>query len=236
MKEIKAVLFDVFGTVVDWRKSIANEALNIGKKYNIEANWGQFADEWREAYHDQMKAVNSGERKWINVDQIHFERLEFLLQKYNFPKINYEEKLKLNKAWHRLSPWSDSVIGLKRLKTKYIIAPLSNGNISLLTNMGKHANLPWDAILSAEISKKYKPDIQVYQDAARILGNDLEETLMVAAHKFDLLGALEAGLRVAMVTRPDEFGDNKKADTENDKRWEFYCRDFNQLADELNCD
>ena len=102
--------------------------------------------------------------------------------------------------------------------------------------MGKHANLPWDAILSAEISKKYKPDIQVYQDAARILGNDLEETLMVAAHKFDLLGALEAGLRVAMVTRPDEFGDNKKADIENDKRWEFYCRDFNQLADELNCD
>ena len=236
MKEIKAILFDVFGTVVDWRKSIANEALNIGKKYNIEANWGQFADEWREAYHDQMKAVNSGERKWINVDQIHFERLEFLLKKYNFPKINHEEKLKFNKAWHRLSPWTDSVIGLKRLKTKYIIAPLSNGNISLLTNMGKHANLPWDAILSAEISKKYKPDIQVYQDAARILGNDLEETLMVAAHKFDLLGALEAGLRVAMVTRPDEFGDNKKADIENDKRWEFYCRDFNQLADELNCD
>ena len=236
MKEIKAILFDVFGTVVDWRKSIANEALNIGKKYNIEANWGQFADEWREAYHLQMKAVNSGEREWINVDQIHFERLEFLLKKYNFPKINYEEKLEFNKAWHRLSPWSDSVLGLKRLKTKYIIAPLSNGNISLLTKMGKHANLPWDAILSAEISKKYKPDIEVYQDAARILGNDLEETLMVAAHKFDLLGALEAGLRVAMVTRPNEFGVNKKADIENDKRWEFYCRDFNQLADELNCE
>lgn len=234
MQKIKCILFDVFGTVVDWRESIASEASLFGERYNINGNWYDFADKWRNAYNTEIQSVNQGKRNWISVDDIHMERLEGLLEEYKFPKLEKEEKISFNQSWHRLKPWPDSVEGLQRLKSKYIIAPLSNGNMSLLTNMGKYSNLPWDAILSAELSTKYKPDPSVYQLGAKLMGCETSETLMVAAHKFDLIGALNAGLRTAMVIRPKEFGE-RKADIDNDERWEYYSKDFNQLADQLNC-
>ncbi|MCL0031029.1 haloacid dehalogenase type II [Dehalococcoidia bacterium] len=232
--EIKAILFDVFGTVVDWRTSIAKEARTFGEKHNVSGDWFQFADQWRHAYNSQIHEVNSGKRKWISVDEIHKEKLVSLLKEYRFPIMNESEICEFNNAWHRLKPWPDAVPGLTRLKSKYTIATLSNGNISLLTNMAKNAGLPWDAILSSEIVKKYKPDPSVYQNGAKFLGQKPSQTLMVAAHKFDLIGALASGLRVAMVVRPREFGSNK-ADLENDSKWDFYSTDFNDLADQLSC-
>ena len=141
MQKIKCILFDVFGTVVDWRESIASEASLFGERYNINGNWYDFADKWRNAYNTEIQSVNQGKRNWISVDDIHMERLEGLLEEYKFPKLEKEEKISFNQSWHRLKPWPDSVEGLQRLKSKYIIAPLSNGNMSLLTNMGKYSNL-----------------------------------------------------------------------------------------------
>jgi 2-haloacid dehalogenase len=233
--EIKALVFDVFGTVVDWRTSISRQAGEFGAKHGVSADWDQFADDWRAGYGAGMAKVNSGEVEWKIVDQIHRERLDVLLEQYKFPKINETDLVEFNKSWHRLDGWPDSTGGLTRLKSKFIIASLSNGNVALLTNMAKHANLPWDAVLSAELAGKYKPHPRAYQKTAELLGLEYGEVMLVAAHSGDLRAAMKTGLKAALVTRPYEYGGAKPPDLEPDPDFDFFAKDFNDLADQLGC-
>jgi len=233
--DIRALVFDVFGTVVDWRTSISRQAAEFGNRYGVEADWDRFADDWRAGYHSGMARVNAGEDEWKTVDQIHLERLEVQLEDYRFPEIDDAEIAEFSRAWHRLDGWPDSTPGLTRLKSKYVIASLSNGNVALLTNMAKFANLPWDAVLSAELTGKYKPHPQVYRRTAELLGLPTRQVMMVAAHSSDLRGAMGAGLRTALVTRPDEYGSSKSPDLKPDPEFDYFAKDFNDLAGQLGC-
>ena len=233
--DIRALVFDVFGTVVDWRKSISRQAAEFGAKHGVEADWDQFADDWRAGYGSGMARVNAGEDEWKTVDQIHRERLDVILAQYGFPDIAEAEVAEFNKSWHRLDGWPDSTPGLTRLKSKYIIASLSNGNVALLTNMAKYADLPWDAVLSAELARKYKPHPHAYQRTVELLGLDTQQVMMVAAHSGDLRAAMGAGLRAALVTRPDEYGGAKSPDLEPDPEFDYFAKDFNDLAEQLGC-
>lgn len=228
--QVEALAFDVFGTVVDWRTSIIEEVMAVARAKQAQGDWPKFVDEWRRGYHDGMKRVNAGEWPWMVVDQIHRRMLNELLSKYGLGALNEPERDRLNRAWHRLKPWPDVVEGLTRLKKRYVIAPLSNGNLALLTNMAKHAGLPWDCVLSSELAGRYKPHPRAYQKAAELLGLAGDRVMMVAAHVSDLRGAQSAGLRTAFVTRPMEFGPDGKPDMEPDASFDVSAKDFVDLA------
>ena len=203
---IEALLFDVFGTVMDWRGSIIREGEQLGKEKGLDVDWAAFADAWRGKYQPSMQRVRAGEVPWTNLDALHRASLEELLEEFEVPGLSDDEKHYLNRAWHRLDPWPDSVEGLTRLKRHYIIAPLSNGNVALLVNMAKRAGLPWDLILSAELARHYKPDREAYLTSTELLDLSPERVMMVSAHPGDLHAAADAGLRTAYVYRPLEFG------------------------------
>ena len=246
VRQVEALVFDVFGKVVDWRTSITEEVLAVARakqapstpESSSGSGWQhgdrtKFADEWRGGYHDGMKRVTAGEWPWMVVDQIHRRKLDELLPKYGLGALNEPERDHLNRAWHRLRPWPDAVQGLTRLKTRYVVAPLSNGNVALLTNMAKHAGLPWDCVLSAELAGHFKPDPRAYQKAAELLGLAADRVMMVAAHVSDLRGAQSAGLRTAFVTRPMEFGPDGKPDMEPDASFDVSAKDFFDLASHM---
>lgn len=235
LRGIKALTFDVFGTVVDWRGSLIEEGRRLGRRKRIKADWTAFADAWRGGYRPAMDRVRRGELAWTNIDGLHRIILDGLLSRFGLDGLSEAEKDHLNRAWHRLAPWREAAAGLKRLKKKYVIATLSNGNVALLTNMAKHGGLPWDCVLSAELFGHYKPDPEAYQGAARLLGLRPDEVLMVAAHKDDLDGAARAGLRTAFVTRPLEFGDAEKKDLAFEPRFDVNAKDFVDLARKLGC-
>ena len=230
---VKALTFDVFGTVVDWRSSVARECARVGEAKGVSADWEAFADDWRAGYGPSMGRVRSGELPWTTIDKLHRMVLDELLEKFAIPDLSEDEKDDLNRAWHRLDPWPDSVEGLERLRCKFVIATLSNGNVALLTNMAKRAGLPWDCILSAELARHYKPDPESYETAAALLGLPVDQVMMVAAHKGDLHAARAVGLRTAFVPRPDEFGPNREVDTEPDPAFDVVASDFLELADKL---
>ena len=232
-QEIKALIFDVFGTVVDWRTSIINECEKLGKIKNIQTDWHSFADKWRGKYGPFMEKVRSGSLQWTNLDSLHRMALDELLIEFNITNLNEGERQNLNKVWHRLMPWPDSGSGLTKLKTNFIIGTLSNGNISLLINMAKNAGLPWDCIFSAELAKAYKPDPIVYKTAVSLLEKDPSEILMVAAHKGDLMAAKKVGLRTAYIPRPLEYGPNPVTDTDTDDAFDIEASDINDLAVKL---
>ena len=233
LRQVRALTFDVFGTVVDWRASIAREGRKLGKELGVRADWTAFADAWRAGYRPAMDEVRSGRLPWTNIDGLHRRILERILAESGLDGLSEAQKDHLNRAWHRLAPWPDAVRGLKRLKKRYVIATLSNGNLSLLTNMAKHARLPWDCVLSAELFHHYKPDREAYRGAAAILGLEPHEVMMVAAHKDDLRAALAAGLRAAFVQRPWEFGDPAKKDLKPEKDFDVNAADFLDLATKL---
>jgi 2-haloacid dehalogenase len=235
LRGIKALTFDVFGTVVDWRGSLIEEGKRLGRRKKIKADWAAFADAWRGGYRPAMDRVRRGDLAWTNIDGLHRIILDGLLPRFNLEGLTEAEKDHLNRAWHRLTPWKEAAAGLKRLKKKYVISTLSNGNVALLTNMAKHGGLPWDCILSAELFGHYKPDPEAYRGAARLLGLRPDEVLMVAAHKDDLDGAARAGLRTAFVTRPLEFGDAAKKDLAFEPRFDVNAKDFVDLARKLGC-
>ena len=193
----------------------------------------KFADAWRAGYGPSMNRVRSGELPWTKLDALHRMTLEKILVDFKFPALSDEEKDALNRAWHRLTPWPDCGRRLTRLKKKFIIAPLSNGNISLMTDLAKHAGLPWDVILGAELVHHYKPDHEVYQSAADILDLKPADVMMVAAHLGDLRAAKQVGLRTAFVTRPKEFGPEGKPDLKGDASVDLSATDFNDLAAQL---
>lgn len=235
LKEVKALLFDVFGTVVDWRGSIIAEGRALGRKKGIKADWAAFADGWRAGYAPAMDRVRRGDLPWASIDVLHRMILVELLAKFRIDKLSEAEKDDLNRVWHRLKAWPDSVKGLARLKERYIVATLSNGNMALLVDMAKNAGLPWDCVLSAELFHHYKPDREAYLGAVRLLGLRPGEAMMVAAHKSDLDAAAAAGLRTAFVARPDEFGDPASHDAKPEKRFDFNVNDFGELAQKLGC-
>jgi 2-haloacid dehalogenase len=234
-RQVRALTFDVFGTVVDWRGSIIAEGRKLGRRRKLSVDWPSFADAWRAGYRPSMDRVRRGELPWTNVDALHRMILDELLGRFRIEGLTEAEKDHLNRAWHRLTPWNDSVAGLRRLKKRYVIATLSNGNVALLTNMAKHGGLPWDCILSAELFGHYKRDPEVYQGAARLLGLEPGEVMMVAAHKDDLDAAVQTGLRTAFVQRPLEFGDPAKKDIAPEKRFDINAKDFVDLAKQLGC-
>jgi 2-haloacid dehalogenase len=233
LSAVKALAFDVFGTVVDWRGSLIREGRALGRVKDLDVDWAAFADAWRAGYRPAMDRVRVGELPWMNIDALHRLILDDLLRQFGIRGLKEAEKDHLNRAWHRLRPWPDAVRGLRRLKARYTIATLSNGNVALLADMAKHAGLPWDVILSAELFRHYKPDPEVYVGAAQLLGLKPAEVLMVAAHKDDLFAARKAGLRTAFVRRPREYGPTASLDLTAERRFDLNCDDFLDLAQRL---
>ena len=230
---VKALVFDVFGTVVDWRTSVALEVQQLAKRKGVDVDGAKFADAWRAGYGPSMNRVRTGELPWTKLDALHRMTLDRILVEFNVANLTEAEKDSLNRAWHRLRPWPDTVAGLTRLKKKFIIAPLSNGNISLMTDLAKHAGLPWDCILGAELARHYKPDREVYQSAADILDLAPGDVMMVAAHLGDLRAAKAVGLKTAFVIRPLEYGPAGKPDRTADSSVDISATDFNDLAARL---
>lgn len=230
---VKALVFDIFGTVVDWRTSVAREVEELAKRKGLTVKGEKFADAWRAEYRPSMDRVRSGERPWTKLDTLHRMVLEKILIDFGIAGLSEAETDSLNRAWHRLRPWPDAVSGLTRLKRKFTIAPLSNGNISLMTDMAKHSGLPWDCILGAELVRHYKPDREVYQSAADFLDLEPNDVMMVAAHLGDLRAAKGVGLRTAFVARPLEYGPNGKPDLNPDSSVDMAAKDFNDLAGQL---
>jgi 2-haloacid dehalogenase len=230
----KALLFDTFGTVVDWRGSIIAEGKAWSKSRGIEIDWAGLADRWRAGYGPAMNKVRNGQLPWTKLDDLHRMVLEEVLSEFRMmPTLSEEEKDHFNRVWHRLKPWPDSVSGLKRLKKKFLIAPLSNGNVALLTNMAKNAGLPWDLILSAELARHYKPDKEAYLTAVDLLGLKPEEVMMVAAHMSDLNAARSFGLRTGFIHRPNEFGPTRQPDKAAPGQFDVVAKDMNDLATQL---
>ena len=230
---VKALVFDTFGTVVDWRSSVAAEVAALATQKGLRVDPAKFADAWRAGYGPSMNRVRSGELPWTKLDALHRMTLDRILVDFKIEGLSETEKASLNRAWHRLRPWPDAVPGLTRLKKKFIIAPLSNGNISLMTDLAKHGGLPWDVILGAELVRHYKPDREVYQSAADILDLQPAEVMMVAAHLGDLRAAKGVGLKTAFVTRPLEYGPEGKPDLKADASVDLSAKDFNDLAAQL---
>jgi len=229
---VKVLAFDVFGTVVDWYGSIAREfnALSLG------VDGGEFASAWRSGYAPAMKRVTSGDLGWTLIDDLHRLILDQLLEQYHISlHLNEQQKKALNKVWHRLDPWPDSVEGIKRLGTKYVTCTLSNGNIGLLTNMAKRAGLPWDCILSAEVFRKYKPDPATYLGVAKVFDVAPSEVMLVAAHNDDLAAARSYGLQTAFIERPLEFGPDHHNDVSPSPKNTLHAKSISDLADQLDC-
>jgi 2-haloacid dehalogenase len=230
---VKALVFDVFGTVVDWRGSLIREGRLLGRRKRLKADWAAFADAWRAGYRPAMARVRSGELPWTKIDDLHRMILDGLLPRFGLTGLSEDERHHLNRAWHRLRPWPDARAGLAKLRRRHVIATLSNGNVALLVNMAKHAGLPWDCILSAEVVRHYKPDPETYLGAADLLGVQPGELMLVAAHKDDLHAARACGLKTAYVTRPREHGPGAKPDLSRDPALDLHAPDFLDLARQL---
>ncbi|MDP9375422.1 MAG: haloacid dehalogenase type II [Chloroflexota bacterium] len=234
---VRALAFDVFGTVVDWRGTIIREGAALNREKGLDVDWPRFADAWRGRYRPSMDRVMRGELPWTGLDALHRLALDDLLAEFGVAGLKEADKDRLNRVWHRLDPWPDAVAGLARLKARFILATLSNGNVALLVNMAKRAGLPWDCILSAELARAYKPDPAVYRMAADLLGLRPHEVMMVAAHPDDLRAARAQGLRTAFVPRPLEFGPapggSPAPDPTPDSDFDVVAADFLDLARRL---
>ena len=231
MQEIKVLAFDVFGTVVDWHGSIAREVDRLG----LGVDGGEFALAWRAGYQPAMRRVMSGELGWTLLDDLHRLILDDLLARYGLSGLDEEKKKHLNKVWHRLDAWPDSVEGLTRLKSAYTVCSLSNGNLGLLADIAKHAALPWDCILSAEVFRAYKPDPATYLGVARVFDVSPDEVMLVAAHQDDLAGARACGLKTAYIERPLEFGPFQPKDVSPNPENTMHAASIIDLARQLGC-
>ncbi len=235
--EVKALVFDVFGTVVDWRNSIARESAPFLARHGLRTDPHEFAAAWRKRYQPAMEECRTGRRPFTRLDVLHRENLEALLRELGAEpeRIGESELAEWNRAWHRLDPWPEAVAGLTRLKRKFIIAPLSNGNIALMTNMAKRAGIPWDAILGSEVAQAFKPQPEAYLRTAEVLMIRPDELCLVAAHNNDLAAARKCGLATAFVTRPAEHGPGQTSDLAPAQAWDAVASDFQDLAGKLGC-
>ncbi|MGP6157609.1 MAG: haloacid dehalogenase type II [Vulcanimicrobiaceae bacterium] len=233
VNEVRALLFDVFGTLVDWRGGVARELAAFGRERGLEADWTAFADAWRAAYVPSMQRVRSGELPWTNLDELQTRSFAELAPRFGLPELDAREVARCVSAWHRLDPWPDVPAGLARLRRGYVLGTLSNGNLSLLIDLARHGDLRFDAILSSEVFRHYKPDPETYLGAAALLGLAPHQVMLVAAHVGDLRAAATQGLRTAFVVRPYEFGSPEKADPAPRGEVDFSVTDLDELADEL---
>jgi 2-haloacid dehalogenase len=233
---VKALVFDVFGTVVDWRTSLIADLTQWGAARHITADWTALVDAWRGAYVPSMNEVrNNPQRGYVKLDVLHRQSLETLVAKFGIAGLGPDDLDHIARGWHRLRPWPDSVAGLTRLKTRFILSPLSNGNVALLTNMAKNAGLPWDLVMSAELFEHYKPDPEVYLGAARLLSLTPSQVMLVAAHNNDLKAAQRQGLRTCFVPRPSEYGPHQVQDFKAEGDYDMVVRDLTDLAARLGC-
>lgn len=230
---IKALLFDVFGTVVDWRTSIRDDLNEYFEPLGISRDWEAFAQDWRALYQPAMEEVRNGQRGYVRLDILHRESLDSLLPAYELDELNDGQRDHVNRVWHRLNPWDDVLPGLLRLKPHFILATLSNGNIELMVNMARHAQLPWDMILGSEVAQSYKPEPRTYLMSMEMLGLEPAQCLMVAAHNGDLRQAASLGMKTAFIGRPNEYGNRQTVDFTASAAWDFDCPSMIELADEL---
>lgn len=228
--ELTAIVFDIFGTVVDWRGSLIAELTTFGHERNLTADWPALVDAWRGAYQPSMERVRRGELPWTTLDHLHRATLNRLVLEFGVHGLTEDELEQINLGWHRLRPWPDVLPGLLRLKRRYMIGPLSNGNVSLLVDMARHAALPWDVIFGADLFEHYKPDPEVYLGACRLLDLPPERVMLVAAHNYDLRGAQAIGLCTGFVPRKAEAGPNQAKDLGAEGDWDVVARDFEDLA------
>ena len=229
---LKILAFDVFGTVVDWHGSIAAEV----KRLDLPVDADEFATAWRNGYKPAMARVRSGDLPWTKIDDLHRMILNDILRDFKITSLSESEVHELNLVWHRLNPWPDTIEGLTRLKSKFTIVTLSNGNLGLLADMAKNAGLPWDLVLSAEVFRHYKPDPETYLGVAETFDVHPEQVMLVAAHKDDLVAAQACGLQTAFIERPLEFGPNfSRKDLHREEFTNYHAKDLNDLAGQLNC-
>ncbi len=233
MTELKALVFDTFGTVVDWRSSLIEDLSAFGRSRGLEADWTGLVDAWRGAYQPSMQRVRSGERAWATLDTLHRETLDHLVGEFGVAGLGEDDLRHLNLGWHRLRPWPDAVAGLTRLKRNYIIGPLSNGNVSLLLEMAKRAALPWDMIFGSDLFGHFKPDPETYLGACKLLDLGPGAVMMCAAHNSDLRAAQALGLQTGFFPRPGEYGPNQVRDIEPDGDWTVIAKDIEDLATQL---
>jgi 2-haloacid dehalogenase len=229
---VDALLFDVFGTVVDWRASIVREVRDFAARMELDLDADAFADAWRGLYQPYMERVRSGAEPWTPLDDLHLRSLQQLLAEGEINDLSEEAVVDLSLAWRRLDPWPESPAALHRLRERYVVAPVSNGNVALMVHLARHAGLTWDAILGAEPARAYKPDPAVYRTAAALLRLPPERCLMVAAHNGDLRAAGALGFRTAFVHRPREFGPERPGETP-DGDYDLVASDLAALADRL---
>jgi 2-haloacid dehalogenase len=236
LDDIEALTFDVFGTVVDWRGTVSREVAALSRRHGVAVDSDTFADSWRGLYQPAMAEVREGRAPWSRLDDLHRRSLDQLLPQFGLDFLLEEtERVDLNLVWHRLDPWPDAVAGLTRLKRRFILATLSNGNVRLMVDMARHAGLPWDAVLGAEVAKAYKPLPAAYLTAADLLCLPPARCLMVAAHYYDLVAARSHGFRTCYVRRPQEFGPHDKCDLPAEYDLDLVVEDFGELADRLGC-
>jgi 2-haloacid dehalogenase len=232
---LRALLFDVFGTCVDWRSSVARQAEALGRARGVEGvSWEAFADAWRGRYQPQMETVRSGARPWVDLDVLHREALDDVVAEFGLDgALGPADRDALTRAWHRLDPWPDTVPGLIRLRARFVVAPNSNGHVALMVDLARHAGLPWDAILGAEVAGAYKPLPAAYLRSVAMLGLEPGEAMMVAAHNDDLVAARACGLRTGFLPRPTEYGPAQATDLAPAERWDVVADDLTDLAARL---
>ena len=230
---VEVLLFDVFGTVVDWRTSLQRWLQSFGRENNLQADWSALVDDWRAAYQPSMERVRQGERPYVTLDVLHRESLDVLLENYGLRGMLESDTREMARAWRWLDPWPDTVAGLTRLKRNYVIGTLSNGGVGLLVDMAKSHSLPWDVVLSADVFKRYKPDAGVYLGAAELLGRPTSALMLVAAHNNDLAAARSHGYRTAFVARPTEYGPRQKKDFGPEDAWDYVASSLEELAEKL---
>ncbi len=228
-----AIVFDTFGTVVDWRGSLIADLTAFGGQRGISADWPGLIDAWRASYHPSMDRVRKGELPWTRLDDLHRASLDVLVAQFGIKGLTEQDLVHINLGWHRLNGWPDSVPGLKRLKKRFVIGPLSNGNVSLLTYMAKHAGLPWDMVFGSDLFGHFKPDPQTYLGVAKLMDLAPDQVMLAAAHNGDLAAARNCGLMTAFFPRPAEYGPHQKRDYAADQEWDFVAKDIEDLATQL---
>jgi 2-haloacid dehalogenase len=232
-KQPVAIVFDTFGSVVDWRSSLINDLTAFGTKREITADWTALVDAWRAAYHPSMNRVRTGEQPWTTLDNLHRASLDRLIEQFGIKGLTEDDLVHMNLGWHRLHPWPDSVPGLTRLKSRFIIGPLSNGNVALLLNMAKFSGIPWDMIFGSDLFGHFKPDPETYLGVPKMLDLRPDQVMMAAAHNGDLAKARGCGLLTAFFPRPGEYGPNQKRDYAAEQDWDVVATDIQDLATKL---
>lgn len=228
-----AIVFDTFGTVVDWRTSLIDDLTAYGNGKGITADWAGLVDAWRQAYKPSMARVRKGELPWTRLDDLHRATLDRLVEQFGVKGLTEADMVHINKGWHRLKPWPDAVPGLTRLKTKFIIGPLSNGNVSLLLNMAKYSGIPWDMIFGSDLFGHYKPDPQTYLGVAKMLDLEPGQVMLAAAHNDDLAAARTCGLLTGFFPRPSEYGPLQDRDYAANQDWDIVASDITDMAAQL---